>query len=366
MEKIVLYLVAIFFVVGIIDYILGDKYKLGNVFKEGINNMGSLALSMVGILSITPLLSSLIIGKIAPITESIGIDSTIVSSSFIAIDMGAYNIAKDLGGSLEMTYFSGILIASILGCTISFTLPLALGIINNEHIHTLSMGILCGIITIPFGLFAGGLLLKLPINIIFINLLPIIVLSIIVSIGIYLHTSITIKVFTYIGKSIVILGLIGLAIQGFTSITGIVLVENLMPLEEALTTVGRIGIFLGGAYVMLEIVKKVLYKPLDKLKPHIGLNSWSIAALIGSLASAIIVFTTFDELDYRGKVICSAFSVGGAYVLGGQLAYVATEAREVVIIYIFTKLLCGALAVGLATIMLNKNLIVKEKTIEKL
>lgn len=354
MEKIVLYVVAVFFIIGIIDYMLGNKFKLGNVFEDGINNMGALAISMVGILSITPLLSNLIIKRIAPITEIIGIDPTIISSSFIAIDMGAYNIAQNLGGSLEMTYFSGVLIASILGCTISFTLPLALGLVKKEHLNILSKGILCGIITLPFGLFIGGLLLKLHINEIFKNLLPIILLSIIVSIGIYFYPNITIKSFTIIGKCIVSLGLIGLIIQGFTSITGIILVKDLMPLEEALTTVGKISIFLGGAYVMLEIVKRVLNKPLDKLKVKVNLNSSSIAALIGSLASAIIVFTTFDELDYRGKVICSAFSVGGAYLLGGQLAYVATEAKEIVLIYIATKLLCGGLAIGLASIILKR------------
>lgn len=354
MEKIVLYVVAIFFIIGIIDYMLGNKFKLGNVFEDGINNMGALAISMVGILSITPLISNFIIKRIAPITEIIGINPTIISSSFIAIDMGAYNIVQNLGGSLEIKYFSGILIASILGCTISFTLPLALGLVKKEHLNILSKGILCGIITLPFGLFVGGLLLKLHINEILINLLPIIVLSIIVSIGIYFYPNITIKSFTIIGKCIVSLGMLGLIIQGFTSITGIMIVRNLMPLEEALTIVGKISIFLGGAYVMLEIVKRVLNKPLDKLKVKVNLNSSSIAALIGSLASAIIVFTTFDELDYRGKVICSAFSVGGAYVLGGQLAYVATEAKEMVMIYIFTKLLCGVLAIGLASIILNK------------
>ena len=354
MEKLVLYIVAIFFAIGIIDYMLGNKFNLGNFFENGINNMGALAISMVGILSITPLISKFIIKYFLPVSEFIGIDITIISSSFIAIDMGAYNIAKNLSGSLEMTYFSGVLISSMLGCTISFTLPLALGIIKKEHVNTLSKGILCGIITLPLGLFFGGLLLNMSINIIMINLLPIIALSIIVAIGIYFHPKVTIRVFTYVGKGIISLGLIGLVIQGVSSISGVVIVNGLMPIEEALTTVGKISIFLAGAYVMLEVVKRILNKSLDKLSEKVGLNSSSIGALIGSLASAIIIFTTFDELDYRGKVICSAFSVGGAYVLGGQLGYVATEAREIILIYMCTKLICGVLAIALAIIILNR------------
>lgn len=354
MENIVLYLVGTFFVIGIIDYMLGNKFRLGSIFESGINNMGSLAISMVGILSITPIISNLIINNLSGFADKFGIDVTIISSSFIAIDMGAFNLAKDLAQTIEMQYFSGVLIASILGCTISFTLPLALGIIKKEDVKILSKGILCGIITLPIGLFVGGVLLKLPIKIVAINLLPIIILAIMLSLGIYFKTEITIKIFTYLGRGIVVMGLIGFIIQGFTSITGVNLISGLMPIDEALTTVGKIAIFLGGAYVMIDVAKWLLHRQLEKLRLKVGLSESSIAALIGSLASAIIVFTTFEELDYKGKVICSAFSVGGAYVLGGQLGYVATEAKEVVLIYMFTKLLCGALAIVLAIILIKK------------
>ncbi|MDU1312791.1 MAG: ethanolamine utilization protein EutH [Clostridium septicum] len=348
MEKIVLYIVASFFVIGCLDYILGNKLKLGVNFEAGINNMGPLALSMIGILSITPIISDIIIRYIAPLTSSIGIDSSIISSSFIAIDMGAFNIARNVGGSNELVYFSGVLIASILGCTISFTLPLALGMIKDKNIHALCKGILCGIVTLPIGLFIGGMMLGLPIRIILINLMPIIIFSVVVSIGLSIAIDKVIIIFSYMGKSIVILGFLGLGIQGFTSISGIIIFKSLMPIEEALITVGKIAIFLGGAYVMLDIVKKILSTQINKITEKIGVNASSVAALIGSLASAIVVFSTFEELDERGKVICSAFSVAGAYVLGGQLGYVATEAREIVLIYIITKLICGVLAIILA------------------
>ncbi|MGL5378696.1 ethanolamine utilization protein EutH [Clostridium sp.] len=355
MEKIVLYIVGAFFVIGIFDYILGNKLKLGTYFEDGIKNIGSLALSMVGILSITPILSDLIVKYIVPITNKIGIDSSIISSSFIAIDMGAYKIAEGTASSSGLVYFSGVLIASILGCTISFTLPLALGVVDKKYHKLLCKGILCGIVTIPVGLFVGGLLLGLSAKLVFMNLLPIIILAIFIAIGLTLCPDKVVKGFTYIGNVIVIISLIGLGIQGFTSITGIVISNRLMPLEEALSIVGKISIFLGGAYVMLEIVKKVLANYLDKIKDKIGINSTSIAALIGSLASAIVVFSTFEELDDRGKVVCSAFSVAGAYVLGGQLGYVATEAREVVLIYIFVKLFCGILAIILSLIVTRDN-----------
>ena len=184
MENIVLYIITLFFILGAIDYLLGNKFSIGEEFENGIKTMGPLAISMVGILSITPLLSSIIEIVISPIAKNFNIDPSIFSSSFIAIDMGGYNIASNIANSSEFVIFSGILMASILGCTLSFTLPLALGLLKEKYMDSLTKGFLCGIITVPIGLFIGGLALKIDLKSLFINLFPIILLSIILSIGI--------------------------------------------------------------------------------------------------------------------------------------------------------------------------------------
>lgn len=354
MENILLYIIAIFFLIGAIDYILGGRLKLGNHFADGIKNMGPLAISMIGIISLTPIIVDGLNIILVPISKRIGIDPSIFVSSIIAIDMGAFNIAENIAVSKEMIYFSGVLMASILGCTLSFTLPLALGIIKKESRRQLFIGMLFGIISIPIGLFLGGLMLKIPVSTIFINLLPIIIISILLSIGILYGGDITIFLFNILGKVILCISIFGLVIQGIQSISGILFFDNLMPLEEALNIVGRIAIFLGGAYVMLESLKKILEKPLDKLALKFDVNKNSIAAFLGSLASAIIVFTNFEELDNKGKILCSAFSVSGAYVLGGQLGFVASEAKEVIGIYIFTKLFCGLLSIFIAILYMRR------------
>lgn len=58
--------------------------------------MGSLALSMIGILSITPIISDLIIKYILTIFKNILVDPTIIVSSFIAVDMGGYKIVQSI------------------------------------------------------------------------------------------------------------------------------------------------------------------------------------------------------------------------------------------------------------------------------
>ena len=75
-----------------------------------------------------------------------------------------------------------------------------------------------------------------------------------------------IKSFKVLAKIIFIIGIIGLGLQGVRAITGIALVNNLLPLEEAITIVGKIAIFLSGANVMLEVIKKLFKNQIEKLE----------------------------------------------------------------------------------------------------
>jgi ethanolamine transporter len=49
------------------------------------------------------------------------------------------------------------MIGAMLGATIVFTIPVALGIIRPEDRPFLAKGVLAGIVTIPVGSFVGGL-----------------------------------------------------------------------------------------------------------------------------------------------------------------------------------------------------------------
>lgn len=365
MENLILYIISIFFLIGAVDYIIGNKLNLGNHFESGIKTMGPLAISMVGIISLTPVITEGLELFLVPLSKSIGIDPSIFISSIIAIDMGAFNVSQNIAVNDSMVHFAGVLMASTLGCTLSFTLPLALGIVKKDSRKDLFTGIVFGIITLPIGLFFGGLMLKIPAQLIIINLLPIIIIALILSFGIFYSSNITISILNVFGKGIVIISIIGIAIQGFQSISGIVIMDNLMPLDETLNIVGRIAIFLGGAYVLLEVIKRMLKSKLKGISEKFNISENSIVAFIGSLASAIVVFSTFEELDSKGKILCTAFSVGGAYVLGGQLGFVASESKEITLIYITTKLICGFLAVIIGIIYIkrkNKVLIKAKRT----
>ena len=59
-HEILIYSMAVFAVAGALDRIFGNRIGIGKEFEEGILAMGSLALAMLGIISLAPVLSNLL------------------------------------------------------------------------------------------------------------------------------------------------------------------------------------------------------------------------------------------------------------------------------------------------------------------
>lgn len=73
MENFIIYIIAIFVAIGGIDRILGNKFKIGEEFSKAFYSMGALSLSMVGIISISPVLADILIPIISPVYSFLGL-----------------------------------------------------------------------------------------------------------------------------------------------------------------------------------------------------------------------------------------------------------------------------------------------------
>ena len=58
--EIVIAVMAGFAVLGAVDRIIGNRFGIGKEFEEGILAMGSLALAMIGIISLAPVLAAVL------------------------------------------------------------------------------------------------------------------------------------------------------------------------------------------------------------------------------------------------------------------------------------------------------------------
>ena len=84
----------------------------------------------------------------------------------IAIDMGGFPAGRRTGsGSESWPPMQDILVAATLGCTVTFTIPVGMGMVPEEDRPLFARGILAGLMMLPVSLFIGGLLTGLtPLN----------------------------------------------------------------------------------------------------------------------------------------------------------------------------------------------------------
>ncbi|WP_291566328.1 MULTISPECIES: ethanolamine utilization protein EutH [unclassified Clostridium] len=354
-NEIIMYIMVIFMVVGAVDKILGNKFGFGEQFEEGLMAMGALTLAMVGIISLAPVLANVLKPVVVPVYKALGADPSMFATTLLACDMGGYQLAQQLAEAKEVAPFAGLILGSMMGPTIVFTIPVALGIIKKEDHKFLARGVLAGIITIPIGSFVGGLLAGLSPLVVLMNLTPIIIVAILIAVGLKLMPEKMIKGFTYFGKFVTAVITVGLAAIIIETITGIVVIPGMAPLSEGIKVVGDIAIVLAGAYPLVHFITKVFKKPLMKLGSLLGIGEVAAAGMIASLANSIPMFGMMKDMDNRGKIINVAFAVSAAFVFGDHLGFAAGVNKDMIAPMIVAKLIGGASAVALACFMTPKN-----------
>lgn len=350
-EHIVLGLMGIFAVLGALDRIFGNRFGLGKEFEEGILAMGSLAMAMLGIICLAPVLANLLRPVVVPLFSALGADPAMFAGSLLACDMGAGPLAMELTDNREAALLGGIITGSMLGPTLVFTLPVAMGILKEEDRGAMAKGILCGIVTIPPGILVGGLTAGFAPGMVLRNLIPIVLIGAAIALGLWKAEKAMIRGFSAFGKGVVALITAGLGAAILEELAGITLIPGLAPLSEGFQTVGAIAIVLAGAFPLVAILTKLLRRPLMTLGGRLGIGDTGAAGLIASLANSIATLNLVKDMNYRGKVVNIAFAVSAAFVFGDHLGFTAGFAPEMLVPMILGKLTGGICAAALALLL---------------
>ena len=142
--------------------------------------------------------------------------------------------------------------------------------------------------------------------------------------------------------------------------SGLAVVENAL-IEEMLFMVLRMVIAACGGLVLSQVALKRLQKPIQRIGAVLGINEEAVVGLFLSFIQSLAMLPLFSKMDKRGKVLNAAFSVAGAYVVGGQMTLVASLIPgNWVIAYMISKVLSGGLAVALAVICLRRSKMITE------
>ena len=354
MDKVILWLMAVFMVLGALDRIFGSRFGLGKQFEEGILAIGALALSMLGILALAPVLARLLKPILVPVYGFLGADPAMFAGTILANDMGGAPLAYELAQTQEAARFGGLIIGSMLGATVVFIIPVALGIIREEDRPALAKGILAGVVTIPVGAFLGGLTAGFSVGMLLRNLVPIVLFAALIALGLWKFEKAMIRGFLGFGKGVLAVITAGLAAAVFSELTGVTLIPGMAPLSEGIEVVAQIGFVLAGAFPLVYGITKVFRKPLMKLGGLLGMNDIAAAGMVASLANVIPMFGMMKDMDRRGKIVNVAFAVSAAFVFGDHLGFTAGFDSSMLVPVIVAKLTGGAAAVLAALALTRK------------
>lgn len=350
-HEVLIDMMAVFALLGGLDRILGGRFGLGSRFEEGILSMGSLALAMVGIVSLAPVLAGILKPIVVPVYRLLGADPAMFAGTVLACDMGGGPLARQLTADPQAADLGGVITGSMLGATVVFTIPVAMGILEEEDRPAMAKGILCGMVAIPFGILAGGLTAGYAFSMVLRNLVPIVIMALLIALGLWRAEKAMVAAFTAFGKIVVAVVTVGLSGAIIQALTGFVVIPGLAPISEGFETVGTIAIVLAGAFPLVYVLTRVLNKPLMALGKLLGINEPASAGLIASLANSIATFGMVKDMDDRGKVVNIAFAVPAAFVFGDHLGFTAGFAPELLPAMIVGKLVGGVFAVGVALLL---------------
>jgi len=350
---------------------LGEQFSgSGEQFEEGFMAMGALGLAMVGVIAMAPVLAKILLPVVEPIYVALGANPAMFATSLIANDMGGYALAMSLAGSDTASgVYAGLILGAMMGPTIVFIIPVALGIIDAADRRYLALGVLAGMVTIPIGCIAGGLVAMgsdivvngQPVNFtfatIFYNLTPVVLISVLLALGLKFIPEKMIAGFQIFAKCLVAFITFGLACSVIEAVIGVQIIPGMDPIfgsGMAIETIGYIACVLLGAYPMVFLLTRWFGKPLMKVGKVLKMNDTAAAGMIATLANAIPMFALMKNMDNRGKVINVAFAVSAAFTFGDHLGFTAANASSMIFPMIVGKLIGGVTAIFVAMLIAPK------------
>lgn len=376
----ILYIIMACSVIGAIAAIRNDESELAQEFMEGLNSIGPIFMAVGGIMAAAPYLSIFVESVFGPVFGAIGADPAIAATTFIAVDMGGYQLAEALASTKE-SWIMAMTTGYMAGATIVFSIPVGLAMLQKKDHKYMALGVMSGILTIPVGVFVTTIILALTnasvrgvistdaeatyqlaftFGQIMINLVPLIIFCALLAIGLRIFPDKMIKGFMVFGKFMdtgIKLVLVFSIVEYFTGFFSTVLggwgfdpiIADSVDQFRALEIAGYIGIMLTGAFPMVYLIKKYLAKPLQALGQRFGFTALGSAGILAGAANILALFRIIQDMEAADKVKCIAFSVCAAFLLGDHLAFTANFQPTMIIPVMAGKLSAGLLAIAIAT-----------------
>lgn len=379
---VIIYIIMICAVLGAIGAIRDAQRGIGKEFMEGIYTIGPIFANSAGIMASIPFISQFIEHVFGPMFDKIGADPAIAATSILATDMGGYQLADVLKESYE-GWIMAMIVGFMAGATIVFTIPLGLPMLEKRDHKYMALGILSGLLAIPFGAFVSTTIMlfshmkvrtfigttgaathvfSISFTSVLLNLLPLIIFVVITAIGLYFFSDLMIKLFIIFGKIldtciklVFVCSVVEIFTGFFTHVFGVWGFDPIMADKEdnfrALENAGNIAIMLSGAFPMVYLIRKYFSNGLTRVGGKIGLSEAGSAGIIATIANILAMFKLVKDMLPKDKVINISFGVSSAFLLGDHLSYTANFQPTLIPAVLIGKLSAGILSIIFAYIL---------------
>lgn len=379
---IIVYIIMVCAVLGAFGAIRNANEGIGKEFMEGIYTIGPIFANSAGIMASIPFISKFIEKVFGPIFDKIGADPAIAATSILATDMGGYQLADVLKTSYE-GWIMAMIVGLMAGATIVFTIPLGLPMLDKRDHKYMALGILSGLLAIPFGVLISTLIIlfsntkirtsidttseamhifQISMTTIFTNLLPLIVFVVVIAIGLYFFSDIMIKLFIFFGrildiciKLVFVFSVVEIFTGLFTNVFGGWGFDPIMADKEdnfrALENAGNIAIMLSGAFPMVYLIRKYFSSSLHRIGNKVGLSEVGSAGFIATIANILAMLKLVKDMPPKDKVLNIAFGVCSAFLLGDHLSYSANFQPTLIPAVLIGKFSAGIIAIIFAYIL---------------
>jgi len=342
------YIAAVFAAIAALDRLFGNRFRLGQAFEKGFKLIGPLALSMVGMTVMAPVIAQLI----RPLIPAEGfIDPSIIPAMLFANDMGGAPLSVELASHAETGMFNAMVVSAMMGCTVSYSIPVGLELAPAGSHKPMSLGIMCGVVTIPLGCIVGGLVCGMGIVPLLKDMIPVAALAAVIVLGLIRYPNAAMKAFKALGFVIKALITAGLILGILDFLLEFRPVECIGSFKEGFDIVINASVIMMGAFPLLEIVSRLLKKPFSAFGRLLGINEAAALGFISSMATSVTTMGNFDQMDGKGVLINSAYMVSGAFIFAGHLAFTLAFNEAYVLPVIVGKFAAGISAAALAMLL---------------
>jgi ethanolamine transporter len=375
----VIWVLMVFVVLGAFAAIRDTRRGMGREFITGLHSIGPIFIPVAGIMASIPYLAWFIERVVGPAFGLVGADPAIASTTIIAVDMGGYHLAEATAESVD-TWIIAAIAGYMAGATIVFSIPVGLAMLEKRDHKYMALGIMCGILTVPIGVFITSTILTLTgtpvrdlisttapsehvfnaaLGTILVNLTPLLITVVLIAAGLWFVPDLMIRIFMIFGRALDAAIKIVLAFSiveyftgGFSALFGTWGFDPIIADEEdqfrALEIAGYIGILLAGAFPMVYAIRVYLARPLGAFGRRVGISTEGSAGLLATMANIIAMYHLVRTMPARDKVLNIAFAVCAAFLFGDHLAFTANFQPNIAVPLILGKFLAGVLAILIA------------------